>query len=158
MKLIKGNIWGEVGHAHAIFFTGNISVNKDGHLVMGKGFAKEVRDRCPGISKELGLKVKVKKEEKGIDRLGLVFSNFEEDGTGIHMFQVKHVWYEDAVMDLIKYSAKQLAGYAKSVAKKEDRKHIALNYPGIGNGNLKREDVQPVLEKILPDNVYAYIL
>jgi hypothetical protein len=31
-----------------------------------------------------------------------------------------------------------------------------MNFPGIGYGRLKEEDVLPIIDEILPDNVVVY--
>ena len=58
-------------------------------------------------------------------------------------FPVKHNWFNNADISLIKRSAKELLDWS------EPFRSIVLPRPGCGNGGLKWEDVKPVLEPIL---------
>mgnify|MGYP001580901715 CR=1 FL=1 len=59
-----------------------------------------------------------------------------------------------ADLELIKESASQLAVVAGAYSNKT----FVLPRPGCGNGGLKWEDVKPVIEPILPDNVHVITL
>ena len=152
MKLIRGNLWEQKSRARIIFFTGNASVKKNGELVMGRGAAKEAEQYFPGLAHEIGQWF----TEKDLieKRVGIYISSRYQNGTFIGYFQVKYRWYDNANLDLIKFSCKELCHCAMEIPEKK----IAINFPGIGNGGLDRRDVQPILEDMLPDNVWVYYM
>ena len=65
---------------------------------------------------------------------------------------VKSHWKEPARLDIIEQSCKVLSYF---LAKYPEISRVDLNFPGIGNGKLKREDVLPLIEQ-LPDNVHVW--
>ena len=71
-------------------------------------------------------------------------------------FMVKDHWMEKAKLSLIKDSCLDLCDILDSVAVVHDSPiRVDLNFPGIGNGGLPREDVLPIIEQ-LPDNVHVW--
>ena len=142
MKLKSGNIWTIYDSCGLLVFTGNNTIKSNGALVMGKGLAKEVRDRFPGIDLEIGKRI----EGRRIYGLVLV-PDFR-----IGALQVKYNFADQADLGLINYSIKELAKYARSNKKLE----IHINFPGIGYGRLNKEDVLPIIET-LPDNVSIWV-
>jgi hypothetical protein len=153
VKILTGNLWSETLLADVILVSTNAYVNKAGELVMGRGAAKEARDRFPGLAADLGALLK----ERNLVclRYGILCSRMRPMINGKELrlgaFQVKYRWSDDADLDLIEYSTVQLAGAANQVPEKR----IAMNFPGIGNGRLDEEQVLPILAS-LPDNVYIY--
>lgn len=128
-------------------FTGNRIVTKDGRLVMGRGAAKELRDNYPGIDEMLGKKI------KGLpphSKLALLHMGGEQV---LMWFQVKHHWGDAASPALIGLATSQLKAIAEMPENQDIRFH--MNAPGIGNGRLRWEDVEPLLRP-LPDNVLIY--
>ena len=137
------NYAGSMGNDHVRLFTGNPIVRKgDGGLVMGRGAARQVRDLYPGIDVEFG--------ERMPTTHRLTFVRRGEDRFG--WFQVKHHWAEPADLQLIRESAELL----RMVAVLHPHVTFHLNAPGVGNGQLKWEDVQPLLFT-LPNNVKVYL-
>ena len=121
-------------------FTGNSTIKRDGSLVMGRGIAREVRDKWPGIDLEIGQALQGHIHTDGF--YGLVL------GKKIGVFQVKKYFGHSAEPKLIEASAILL----QIEAEKNPEKKYAMNFPGIGNGHLKYNDVLPLLQNI-PDNV-----
>jgi len=152
MKIIIGNLWDELGVADIIFVTTNAQLRADGALVMGRGAAKEAIERFPQLPFNLGKKIPGAMKNRGA--YGLVADPESTAGkTRIGAFQVKHHWRDEAELLLIKFST----GCLKRWAERYAEKRFALNFPGIGNGRLKEEDVLPLLAT-LPDNVFIYKL
>lgn len=144
MKLVKGLIDYSVKPDNTILlFTGNAFIKKNGALVMGRGAAKQVRDLYPGIDKDFGTEIR-----KSADpwNYGVVLLP-----CNIGVFQVKKDWFDKADLNIIKRSVKKLKWMAMYSAVHD----IHMNFPGIGNGKLNREDVLPLLQD-LPDNVVIY--
>jgi hypothetical protein len=143
-----GNIWDEIDNCDAIVITTNGTVKANGACVMGRGIAREARDRYPGVDLTLGQLI----QSKG----NLVFKLDRPIWSGplrpyvalrLVSFPVKHNWYEKACLTLIESSTVSL----RLLADIEKWKMVIMPRPGCGNGNLKWEDVRPVIEPILDD-------
>ena len=120
-------------------FTGNPIRKANGALVMGRGAAQAVRDRWPSVQYHI-------KTDRPV-----TFHQINPD-QWIGWFQVKHHWQHPAEPDLIQRSATYLA----SIATKRPNHRFHINAPGIGNGRLDWQQVEPLLS-MLPDNVLVYI-
>lgn len=135
MKEIAGNIWDFYpGHAIVITTNGNVK-KKNGECVMGRGCAKEAKDRFPWIAKELGFRIK---------RYG---NHVHLLGQGIISFPTKHNWWEDSDISLIERSTQELVAIVNEIGWDS----VVLPRPGCSNGRLEWDEVKPVLEKYLDD-------
>lgn len=151
-----GDIWGEIGKASAILVTANSYINNAGRLVMGRGAAREAAIRWPSLPRQLADWI-VKFGPGHLGEYGVIFvldivafsGLVTFDPMDIGVFQVKRHFKDNADPELIRRSVDKL----NEDAERYDR--IALNFPGIGNGRLREEDVKPLLES-LPDNVVIY--
>lgn len=148
MKEIVGNLWYYFGKSgYQIVITTNGFVRKDGCAVMGRGCAFEAARKFPDLPKLLG---------KSLRKNGNIVKLFRPDSKRdasrpermLLVFPVKHNWYDDADVELIKKSALVL----KAAALFSPEIKYVLPRPGCGNGNLAWEDVKPLLQD-LPDNV-----
>jgi hypothetical protein len=129
-------------------FTGNTTIKKNGAIVMGRGAAKQVRDTYPGIDKIFGGMLAQARLDDVYDPPIMLHAVAPKQWLG--MFRVKSHWAEPARIDLIKIGVTeliQLNGTGNTI--------IHMNYPGIGNGRLTNEEVEPYLQD-LPDNVLIY--
>ena len=147
MVLRQGNMMRQKPPADVLLFTANAAVTHQGSLVMGGGAALAVRERFPGVDLALGLSVKAIG-----DPYGVVSIILPDQDLIIGAFQVKHHWLDDALSSLISGSAIILRNLALTEWKD---KRISLNFPGIGNGRMRRKDVLPLIE-CLPDNVTVW--
>lgn len=147
MKLVEGRLDYAAGweRPDVYVFTGNPIRRKDGAVVMGRGAAKEVRDNYPTVPYAIGEYLKA----RPYANLALANVGPEQD---IIWFKVKHHWRADADLALIYDSAYALG----LIARLSEETTYHMNFPGVGNGRLRYEDVLPILEK-LPDNVLIYI-
>lgn len=143
MKEAQGNLWTFPADARVI--TTNGFVKNDGSCVMGRGCAKQARDMFPGIDKKLG--VLIKRHGNVVNLLG----PHGPDKAQLIAMPVKHNWWEEADIDLIKDSAHRLV----QVADLYDYSNIVLPRPGCGNGKLSWKSVQPLLAAILDDRFTA---
>lgn len=123
--------------------TTNGHVKTDGRAVMGRGVARQAKDRIPGIDKVLGTKIKLN---------GNIFQPIY-----IHpfilSFPVKHHWREVADLNLIARSTLDLKEWANN----RPQATIILPRPGCGNGQLDWEVVKKIVS-VLPDNVHVISL
>jgi hypothetical protein len=145
MRLVTGDLWSELGHAGLILVTTNAVVTRSGRLVMGRGAAREARDRFPGLDADLGAVILGLPSPYGV---ALARGDYHPV-TWLGAFQVKRHWKDRAQLDLIAFSVERLAAITNRYAR------IAMNFPGIGNGGLWSEVVLPLLQK-LPNHVFIY--
>lgn len=128
-----GDLWRYPADFRVI--TTNGSVRKDGCAVLGRGCAREAAIKYPALAGELGARLKASGNRLHYWPAYSLFT-----------FPVKHHWMEAADPELIREStetfARQLLGSGIYV----------MPRAGCGNGQLRWEDVRPILA-VLPDNV-----
>jgi hypothetical protein len=128
-------MWTAYAAADLFCITTNSYIRQDGALVMGRGIAREAKQRHPGIDYRFGNAIG---EACGhIGEYGLVV----DTDTKLAAFQVKYTWYRDAIPGLIAYSVTELNAYIVA----HRLKNVQLNFPGIGNGGLARCEVLPLI-------------
>lgn len=166
MKLATGNMW--LTPCDMLLVTTNAFLRSDGTLVMGRGAAKEACLRVPGFDKTCGDAIKHYSRQCYAGKYdptfpygvlitgttavtGRVLLDVKRAVMGI--FQVKYHWSNLADLDLIRLSVAEL----EQIAAQRKGESISLNFPGIGNGGLRRADVLPLLQS-LPDNVTVWKL
>ncbi len=132
---VYGNLWEHDADWRGI--TTNATIKNNGEIVMGRGCAREAKEKYRHIPTELATVIRLYGNDVHWFHPERLFS-----------FPVKHNWWEQADFDLIKKSAYQL----NEVAKYATDKTFLLPKPGCGNGGLRWEDVRPLI-KYLPDNV-----
>jgi len=125
-------------------FTGNNVVKNDGAVVMGRGAAKQCRDIYPGIDVAIGNMIR----SYPLSPVVWVMINPKQC---LGWFQVKKDWQAPAELPLIARSVKALS----EVADNHPENTFHMNYPGIGNGKLNQQMVEPLVIN-LPDNVVLY--
>jgi len=164
MKQVKGDLWAHP--ANIVVITTNGSIRRDGHAVMGRGVAKQAKDRFPHISKALaGL---IKKSGNHVYYLGAFMRDLPpkiSDGSildsvtdsemkHIIAFPVKHEWHQLASIDLILRSVIELNYLCHIILPGAaiETDIIAMPRPGCGNGGLDwLKDVRPIVEPHLND-------
>ena len=182
MKVEKGDIWQALGEADLILVTTNAHVTDAGELVMGAGAAESAKRQFPALPLELGQLLKQSGRAGG--RYGVLLAGkvrygyrheakegevqligpdprFQEGRvrTRVGGFQSKTDWRKPSTIGLIAYSCGMLLRKLHAFEKSQGRPpRCALTFPGIRNGQLNREDVLPVLEDLLPDNVVVFEL
>ena len=131
-----------------LFVTANSYIRKDGALVMGRGAAKEMKETYLGIDKLLGEIISRRFNHLG--KYGVIIL-YEYKHQNLGVFQVKYHFKDKAQVDLIKFSVTELLKYLP----KNNQREFHLNYPGIGNGQLSKEEVEPCLVS-LSNNVIIW--
>ena len=146
MQIKRGNLWNS--NADIILVTTNSFIRGDGALVMGRGAALEMKSKYPLLPFDFG---KIIKEKCGhLKEYNIIFESNIPIKFGI--FQVKYHFKDSANIELIKRSILKLQIIANN-----DNKQFAMNYPGIGFGQLSEKDVLPLIS-MLPNNVTIYKL
>jgi len=144
------DLWDLTRYDVALCITTNGFVKKNGENVMGRGCALELKQRCPDFPKVFGnminlvgnrLVVWESEEVPALNKLGYKH---------LITFPVKHNWWENADVELIKKSAIDLM----ALIDVSDITKVYLPRPGCGCGGLNWEkDVRPVLQPILDDRI-----
>ena len=111
-------------------------------LFMGKGLARDLKIKVPGIDEIFG--EMILHHCGHLRKYGLLI--YERYG----VLQVRYTFHERANLDLITFGLERL----KMVAG-ETGYIINVEYPGIDDGELAKEEVKPILDT-LPGNVYIW--
>ncbi len=139
MAIVKENLWNEVDHPSLYIVTTNAFIKKNGDLVMGAGAAKQAVDGLPTIAQECAKVI-----EHGETYGFRVVRHPTSSRRGFGIFQVKKFWMDNADTKLIEISAGSLITYSINHSKV----NIRMNYPGIGNGKLSKDDVAPLIQEL----------
>lgn len=130
-------------NAEILLFTSNSVKNSKGELIMGKGNALAFKKQFPFLPLVIGDLIK---EE--------LYGFIEVPNCGLGCFQTKIHWSNPSTVEIIKFSTEKLLIWM------DDNKYtdtIAMPFPGIGNGGLRKEEVTPIISS-LPDNVSIYTM
>lgn len=138
----RGDMFSMWGKTDLFLFTSNPVVNKQGLAVMGRGIAKQVADKYPEVRRQFG-QLLSSMRMSNVGMIGIYDSQL------VGWFRVKDHFAQPAKVSIISSSVNRLG----IIADGYDR--IDLNFPGIGNGQLSREDVLPMLMD-LPDHVHIW--
>lgn len=129
-----GDMWSVYDNAALFCITTNAYVTQFEKLTMGRGIAKQARDRFPGLDERFGANLVNRQMHLG--KYGIIVDVF----TRICAFQVKYHWRDKASVELIDYSIEKLLDFMG-----DNEFAVHLNFPGIGNGGLHKKDVLPHL-------------
>jgi len=143
----SGDMWTIYGRPNTVFvFTANSTIRNDGALVMGRGIAKEVRDRLDGIDKAIG---KLVSAQPSPDEFGFLIIDYH--GKRIGVFQVKTYYGDPASPQLIRRATEKLQKWVLA----HPTITVHMNYPGIGYGRLPEDVVRPLIDT-LPESVHIW--
>lgn len=149
MVLKVGNMWDTPAMIQLV--TTNATLRTDGALVMGRGAAREAMTRYRNCNYRLGQSIQRWREQQR-RRPYCILMDTAVPSFGA--FQVKYNFWEPASVNLITASVDILCALCAGAWK---GKSVNLNFPGIGNGQLQREEVLPLLLR-LPGNVTVWEL
>ncbi len=163
MREVRGDLFNPRGSVDAICLTTNGMVKQDGSCVMGRGCAAQAKTRWPGIEHVLGSKI------TGLDNhvhlltqfqpvclflpVDKVNFDYETVPLDYHVvsFPVKHHWRDQADLDLIKRSAKELISLVDGLGWSK----VVIPRPGCGAGRLTWKTVKTALKPLLDDRFYV---
>jgi hypothetical protein len=148
MNIVREELFRAVELPVMVVVTTNATIKNNGALVMGRGAAKQVRDKLPGIDVECGSAITARLANDVFASYQNMYGFLEirpwtrpgKGGFGI--FQVKKQYDEQAQLMLINYSCQILVQWIRG---SEGACPVRMNFPGIGNGGLPRGVVEPVL-------------
>ncbi|MAU00704.1 MAG: hypothetical protein KC449_22540 [Anaerolineales bacterium] len=141
----RGDMWTTFAAADLFLITTNSAIRKDGVLIMGRGIARQARERFPGLAEALGQHILNTCGELGEYSL-LISPRWPTAKLGA--FQVKRHYNQTACLELIRRSTAALRAWCIEYPDAS----VHLNFPGVGYGRLRREDVLPIIA-LLPDQV-----
>lgn len=122
MKELKADLWSVHAEGKALRLITTIGATRgDGACVMGRGCAREARDKLPGLDHRLGSLIR----EHGNRPMRLMRL---PDGSDLASFPVKRHWREQADPDLIEASARLLV----EMTNRFGYEQIFLPRPGCG--------------------------
>lgn len=142
MRTATGDLW--TYPAQAIVIPINWRTKKNGEAVMGAGVAKQAAQRWPWLPRHLGLEIAASKAPKFCIDLT---ARMESDGPVILSVPTKRDWRDPADLGLIALAP----AFLVTMADHYDWQTVALPRLGCGLGQLRWEDVRPVLAPILDD-------
>jgi len=126
--------------------TTNGMIRNDGKAVMGKGIARQAKDRIPDIDIALA---------ESITRKGNIVSVIgKHENKWIISFPTKHDWRDDSDINLIKQSSEQLKSHFD---KQQTKPTVLFARPGCGNGKLIWSDVKAIIGQILTDDKFVVV-
>lgn len=138
---VRGDMWKYAADARVV--TTNGYIRKDGAAVMGRGVARQCMRKYKGIEFVLGELIR-----QGGNTVHL-FGIPPMTDIPIYSFPVKWNFWEVADLGLIGQSARELMSITPLTYT------VVIPRPGCGNGQLKWEDVKPVIEDILDDRFHV---
>lgn len=151
MMLRLGDMWSCYTEVDLFLVTANSYLTAtDARLAMGRGIAREARDRFPGIDRKLG--AAIARDSGHLGYYGLLVSP-EWPRAKLGLFQVKDDFRQPARADFIRRSAELLGLWLQD----HPGATVALNFPGVGAGWLTRAAALPLIDW-LPDTVSVWEL
>jgi hypothetical protein len=142
MKEIIGDLFDQ--NVNIICITTNATLKKDGACVAGCGVALQATKRWPEFPIRLGQCIKTQGNS--------VHPILDTEKYHVWSFPVKHNYWEDADLNLIEQSCKQLVNLVDEwqwIKFFGEEISVALPRPGCGAGKLKWVNVKPICEKYL---------
>lgn len=133
----------------AICIPTNCCINSKGKAIMGKGFAKFIRENFKGVDAKLGSLISI--DLAGVFYLG----NYSYRGKtfDLYNFPTKYNWMNSANYDLIADSAKKLY----KLTEEYKNTNFYISAPGCGCGNLEYKRVKAILSDFLIGDNYFII-
>lgn len=150
MKEIIGNIWEQ--EFDYLCLPTNKMWDRNGNAILGAGLAKQVKERFPGVEKDMGEVLRYNEEHLINQDVFIIPQKYWKWGKQIIAFSTKYDWKEKSSLFLIKESAIQL----EKMIRENKEKIFMLAFPGVGMGGLTKEEVRKVIVPILiGDNIFV---
>jgi len=141
-------MWSSYNQTDLFCITTNSYLRWNDTVVMGRGIARQAKERIEGIDKYFGDQIKNTCGHLGL--YGLIIWK-RKHAQSVAAFQVKYHFKSNANLDIIATSTDMLT----KLANKYPDARFDLNFPGIGNGHLPRNEVLPIISQ-LPDNIHVW--
>src|SRR5262245_19870798 len=125
MRAVSGDLWALARDARCI--TTNCTVTRNHRGVMGRGVAKQAKDRYLGAEQQLARYLR-----RAGNHTGVLFEGSDQGGPPLIALPVKHEWHQKADINLIKRSLDELV----VLTTERGWQTVLLPRPGCGNGKL----------------------
>lgn len=147
MKIVRGDLWESGADLICVTVSGQTDLD---NLIMGAGAALDAKMRYPNIASQAYKAILDCAESQRRQDAAFVFG-FAVAPVGavpdIGLFQTKYTIGQRADLALIGYSIVKLNLWLQRIDVSPNFR-VALNFPGIGLGRLRRESVLPLLESL----------
>jgi hypothetical protein len=143
MRIFEYDVFNYKAPYDAICVPINTNITRQNKLVMGKGFALEIKKRSPGIDIAFAESLKL--------NMNACFAYSDMFFSGIKLigFISKLNWWEKSTMDILVKSAHELMGLCSAL----NLQNVLLPAPGCGCGGLNIELVKTTLDGIVDDRI-----
>jgi hypothetical protein len=154
MRIVAEDLWRPKDLPVMIVVTTNAIVTPKGNLVMGRGAALEAKTRVPELASQCGRAIQrhflANPHANSQTMYGfLEIRPWTRPGKGgFGIFQVKRHFKDKADIALINYACQVLSQWIRGT---EFACPVRMNFPGIGNGQLSRDQVESILWAHLKD-------
>lgn len=148
MQIVQEELFSKVELPVMYVIATNAIVKNNGALVMGAGAAKHVRDTYKNMDRECGETIQRASMYSPMMKSQTMYGFLEvrswtrPNKAGFGIFQVKRHYKDKADIALINYSCQTLVQW---MSQNELKCPIRMNFPGIGNGQLPHDIVEPIL-------------
>jgi hypothetical protein len=143
--LVCQNVLNNLKAGDIILIPSNGQLNSKGHLVMGKGFALDVKNKFPAAPEIAGKLVK--QNGNKVQYIGMY--NLNNEFVHLMLFPTKDHWRNPSSLEIIERSCQELMTDYGGILNKTNR--VYLPAPGCGAGGLNWADVEPVLDRYFTD-------
>ena len=162
MREVFGNLWDWYDAGAWVVVPCNVGWKRNGENVMGRGVAKQAKDRF--ALKGINLPLAVGTVFREAVRAGLPLTVFCAPEWRVIYFPTKPLnyvqphlsWRNNATLGMIEASAWGLASYPTKILL-DTTTPIALPLVGTGCGGLREEDVLPILRKHLVSDQFVLV-
>ena len=148
MKEIKGNIW-DYHPEHCIVIPTNLSLNKKGNAIMGKGLALDAAKRFSTLPCKYGKWLQDFQKENYIQGV----RSFQYSIENLYLLPTKYNWRDKSDLELIIKGVKQLVSLLDALPVIGS---VYLPRLGCGLGGLDWEEVKSAIEPLL-DNRFIIV-
>jgi hypothetical protein len=157
-------MWSIWGKTNLFVFTANGVIKKGNSLVMGRGMAKQVKEKVPHVARNIAAIIlsnhnaitDFDPETSGFQSIYSLAIDERSIGQPVGAFQVKYHFRSLATPELIKSSSISLFQWIiENLDRHPTGIRVDMNYPGIGNGGLTKAQVKPIIS-LLPACVHIW--
>lgn len=151
MKEIKASIWDKQFDDYWRVIPINCQTNSKGVLVMGKGLAKEAKERYPKLPEEFANLIF--DQQRRHQPIFPVLRWLNDENVNLMGFPTKRHWKEPAELALIEEGLTFLKDLMPYLTANGEREKVVTSRLGCGLGGLNWDrDVKPLVEKYFGDD------
>ena len=151
MKEIKGSIWDRQWDGCWRAIPINCQINSKGVLIMGKGLAKDAKERYPKLPKEFANLISGQQRQH--QPIFPILRWLDDENVNLMGFPTKWHWKESAGLALIEKGLIFLKGLMPYLMSNGEKDKVVAPQLGCGLGGLNWDrEVKPLMEKYFGDD------